>query len=163
MTSAQIEAVGEGSYLVNALADCGKCHGAAGSIPGFLAGVTVQGSFNARNLTPDATTGLRLTETQFVDTMRTGTNYTCSGSTCTASTTATMKVMPWTDYRGPRHLISRRSTLAAGAPPSVPVSAGTAQIGRGSYLIDSFGQCRGCHSKSSTNAAQWLTGGKVFT
>jgi mono/diheme cytochrome c family protein len=97
-TAAEIEAIGQGSYLINALADCGQCHGEAGSTPGFLGGTTNNGNFNARNLTPDATTGMQLTEDQFVDVMRNGTNYLCSGGTCTADT-HTLKVMPWADYK----------------------------------------------------------------
>jgi mono/diheme cytochrome c family protein len=96
-TAAEIEAIGEGSYLVNALADCGACHGEAGSTPGFLGGTTASGSFNARNLTPDVS-GMQLTEDQFVDVMHNGTNYICSGGVCTADT-QTLKVMPWADYR----------------------------------------------------------------
>lgn len=98
MTSAQIEAVGQGSYLVNAVADCGSCHGEAGTTPGFLAGTTATGSFNARNLTRDATTGMQLTLTEFVDAMRTGNNYACTNNTCTSAGN-TMGVMPFRDYR----------------------------------------------------------------
>ena len=97
LTSDEIEAIGEGSYLVNALADCGSCHGEAGSTPGFLAGTTSAGAFNARNLTPDAT-GMQLTKAQFVDVMRTGDNYACSNNTCTSANN-TLGVMPWRDYR----------------------------------------------------------------
>lgn len=98
MTSAQIEAVGQGSYLINALADCGGCHVEAGSSPGFLGGTTASGNFNARNLTPDATTGMKLTEAQFLDVMRTGADYTCTTSGCTA-TGFTISGMAWPDFR----------------------------------------------------------------
>jgi len=98
MTATQIEAIGQGSYLVNAVGGCADCHGEAGSTPGFLAGTATQGAFNARNLTPDGTTGLQLTEAQFVDVLRTGTNYICTSGTCTADT-HTLKVMPWPDFR----------------------------------------------------------------
>ena len=98
MTSAQIEAVGQGSYLINAVAGCDSCHGAAGATPGFLGGTTAAGSFNARNLTPDSTTGMKLSKADFVDAMRTGNNYTCTANGCTSAGN-TMKVMPWNDYR----------------------------------------------------------------
>jgi mono/diheme cytochrome c family protein len=98
MTSAQIEAIGQGSYLVNAVADCGACHGEAGTTPGFLAGTTATGAFNARNLTPDAASGMKLTKAQFVDVMQTGNNYACDAAGCTSAGN-TLKVMPWLDYR----------------------------------------------------------------
>jgi mono/diheme cytochrome c family protein len=98
MTSAQIEAIGQGSYLVNAVAACASCHGEAGTTPGFLAGTTAAGSFNARNLTPDATTGMKLTEAQFIDVMRIGADFACTSGGCTA-TGFTISSMAWPDFR----------------------------------------------------------------
>ncbi|MFI5309238.1 MAG: hypothetical protein ACHQ53_17915, partial [Polyangiales bacterium] len=98
MTSVQIEAVGQGSYLVNAVAACATCHGEAGTTPGFLAGTTAAGAFNARNLTPDATTGMKLTEAQFIDVIRIGADFTCNSSGCTA-TGFTIAAMAWPDFR----------------------------------------------------------------
>ena len=227
LTAAQVEAIGQGSYLVNALADCGKCHGEAGTTPGFLAGVATAttSGINPRNLTPDTATGLQLSETEFIAAMRTGANYACTGGTCTASTTNTMVQMPWTDYRwaslydlkaiyaylraipGVTNAVPADTGTLGAAPAAFPTSytdgavvralpaeldtnnnpipdpgfarrgmalqfvdevdssdaTTDARIGRGSYLINSFGRCRSCHSKTSTSAAQWLTGGKVFT
>ena len=226
MTSAQIEAVGQGSYVINALADCGKCHGEAGSTPGFLAGVSTAATngINARNLTPDATTGLQLTQDEFVSVMRRGLDYSCSGGTCTASAANTLAVMPWTDYRwASKYDLEAMYQYLKAIPAvsnAVPADTGTlggapaaeatsytdgavtralpaeedsnsnpipdpgfvrrgmaiqvldqvnsadattdAAIGRGSYLINSFGRCRSCHSKS-TAVGNWMTGGKVFT
>ena len=97
-TAAELEAIGQGSYILNAVGDCAGCHGQPGSTPGYLAGTTAAGAFNARNLTPDPTTGLQLTEDQFVDVMRNGTNYTCTGGTCTSAGNG-LSVMPWADFR----------------------------------------------------------------
>ncbi len=228
MTSDQIELVGQGSYLVNALANCVSCHGDVGGTPGFLGGTTAAGSFNARNLTPDATTGMKLTEAQFVDAMRNGTNFTCTGGTCTSAGNA-MGVMPSNDYRWAslRDLRAIYAYLKAIPPVANAVTADTGthgaivaytgvytdgavtrtlpaeldannmpipdpdavrrglaiqplaavssqdatteiRIGRGSYLINSFGRCYSCHSNpgrvsGKLNTTAWLTGGRVFT
>jgi len=102
MTAAQIEAIGQGSYFVNAIGSCADCHGEAGTMPGFLAGGRPFGGagtvWYTRNLTPDPTTGLQLTEAQFLDAIRTGNNYTCSAGTCTTDN-STLVVMPWNQYR----------------------------------------------------------------
>ncbi len=234
MTSAQIEAVGQGSYLVNALADCGSCHGEAGTTPGFLAGTASQtGTVFARNLTPYSathTTGMQLTADQFVDVMRRGTNYVCSAGTCASNgTDALATFMPWQDYRWASDSDLRAvyaylqaipavdnqvhadgtgvyGTLAA-APttyvenqalhPALPIEFDTdnqpvpdpdfvrrglviqpvapvsstdatteAAIGRGSYLVNSFGRCNACHTSTPRiggliNATNWMTGGVV--
>lgn len=230
LTGAQIEAIGQGSYLVNALADCGKCHGEAGSTTGFLAGVATAttSGINPRNLTPYSathTSGMQLSKAEFVDVMRTGANYACTGGTCTASATTTLVQMPWTDYRWASQpdleAIYAYLTAIPAVDNAVPADTGTpggapaafpttytdgvfprplpaeldansnpipdpgfarrgmaiqfvdsvdstdaivdARIGRGSYLINSIGRCRSCHSKTSTSGAVWLTGGKIFT
>jgi len=83
--------VGRGSYLVNAMAACNDCHTAppGGLIPmtvdvntaAYLAGGVDIGSFVgvgpvfSRNLTPDPSTGLFLTEEQFIQVMRFGADF----------------------------------------------------------------------------------------
>jgi hypothetical protein len=106
LTSSQLEMVGNGSYLINALGDCAGCHGGA---PAFLGGgcpvpdagppactgiTFAEPAFTvtSRNLTPDPGTGMVLTETQFVTAMRTGADF-HSGSG--SGPTETMLVMPW--------------------------------------------------------------------
>lgn len=76
-TSAQIEQIGTGSYLVNAAADCENCHSPAPNK--YLAGGVVlpldaTQFVVTRNLTPDPTTGLKDTEAQFIQAERTGTD-----------------------------------------------------------------------------------------
>jgi mono/diheme cytochrome c family protein len=83
--------VGRGSYLVNAMAACNDCHTApaGGLIPmtvdvntvAYLAGGVDIGSFLgvgpvfSRNLTPDPSTGLFLTEEQFIQALRFGADF----------------------------------------------------------------------------------------
>ncbi len=107
----QIETLGNGSYIANALTDCANCHGGA---PAYLGGGCAPGaggvpactgfafaapSFSvfARNLTPDPATGLKLTEEQFITAMRTGADYHTSSNGGAPS--ATMVVMPWFVFR----------------------------------------------------------------
>jgi mono/diheme cytochrome c family protein len=104
LSSAQIEAIGEGSYLVNAIADCNGCHG--GPTGQFLAGGTLFGgppapfSVYARNLTPDAKTGLPSdihSAADFVKVIRTGADL--HGVAADAGAKTTLLVMPWTTFR----------------------------------------------------------------
>lgn len=83
--------VGRGSYLVNAMAACNDCHTAppGGLIPMtvdvntvvYLSGGVDIGSFVgvgpvfSRNLTPDPSTGLFLTEEQFIQALRFGADF----------------------------------------------------------------------------------------
>ena len=94
LTRRQMLRVGLGSYIVNGTADCNGCHGSAagflaGGNPFFLdrAGHVVW----SRNLTPDANTGLTLTEDQFVQTIRTGKDH--------LDQSRMLVVMPWLIYR----------------------------------------------------------------
>jgi hypothetical protein len=114
----QVESVGRGSYLVNAVADCTGCHNGVGSqgetlflagnidfpLGGFDpnnpgarctvgTGSCVDGHVFTRNLTPHATTGLKLTEDQFVQVLRTGRDF----KDATGATT--LLVMPWPELR----------------------------------------------------------------
>lgn len=97
LTNAQIEQIGQGSYLVNAASGCADCHDQQGATPKFLGGglsfpLDTSGSIvYATNLTPDPTTGLKLTEAQFIDTMRTGKDY--------RKPTEGLVVMPWPTFR----------------------------------------------------------------
>jgi len=105
LTPAQIEMVGNGSYLVNAVGDCTGCH-----TPNLAGGMTFGGpggpfTVKTRNLTPDPTTGLKLTVEQFVDAMRTGTDYlTVPGAdagagAADAGPVQTLVIMPWRAFR----------------------------------------------------------------
>jgi hypothetical protein len=92
----------QGSYLVNGTAACIDCHNAPDGA--YLAGgqefplfADVQGftTVVARNLTPDAATGLQLREEDFIATMRTGIDLAES----TADNPQRLLVMPWPTYR----------------------------------------------------------------
>lgn len=104
LTGDQIEEVGQGSYLVNALADCAGCHTADPTK--FLAGGVLFGGGGApftvvsRNLTPEPTTGLPAdihTVDEFVTVMQTGADF--HGVAAGTSPTKTLVVMPWQTFR----------------------------------------------------------------
>lgn len=93
-----------GSYLVNGASAGCDCHTMppdggylAGGMPFALPFADVQGltTVIARNLTPDAETGLQLTEDEFLEAMRTGKDFHDS----TATNPQQMLVMPWHVYR----------------------------------------------------------------
>jgi len=111
LNSRQVERVGSGSYIVNALADCASCHGGS---PAYLGGgcaapdagppactgltfATPGFTVTARNLTPDPATGLQLTEAQFISAIRTGADYHSVASV--AGPTESLLVMPWVTFR----------------------------------------------------------------
>jgi hypothetical protein len=101
LTAAQIELVGGGSYIVNALADCPACHGAAPN-PFLGGGITFGGpqapfTVTARNLTPDPATGMKLTEDQFVAALRTGADFASAPDGGLPG--ETLVVMPWLTFR----------------------------------------------------------------
>lgn len=106
LTIAQQEQVGIGSYLVNAVGGCGDCHNQ--TVPGsppkvnFLAGgnkfalpasAGANTFVSARNLTSDPNVGLRLTEAQFIEAMRTGRDFKA------ANMNELLFVMPWFGFR----------------------------------------------------------------
>ena len=104
LTGDQIEQVGQGSYLTNAVGDCNTCHTTdpsrylAGGVP--FGGAPAPFTVTSRNLTPDAQTGLPAnisTVDQFVSAMRTGADY--HGVPNGGTPTQTMLVMPWDAYR----------------------------------------------------------------
>jgi hypothetical protein len=82
-TPAEIDQIGTGSYLVNAIAACTDCH--TSNPAKFLAGGVPfpmpipNGMVQSRNLTPDAVTGLKQTEGQFLENMRQGADFLNSG------------------------------------------------------------------------------------
>jgi hypothetical protein len=103
-SQADLEKIGNGSYIVNAIADCNGCHQhpnmagppdyLAGGTPFMLGpGLTVW----TRNLTPEPTTGLKLTEDQFVTVFRTGLDV--RNSTTSTATQQSLIVMPWPTFR----------------------------------------------------------------
>jgi hypothetical protein len=97
LTGAQIEAVGQGSYLVNAVAGCNDCHAGTDVASSFLAGGTPfqlgpNDVVYAKNLTSDATTGLPsvgFDQAHFEAAIRTGDN----------GQGTQLVVMPWYDFR----------------------------------------------------------------
>src|SRR5581483_998870 len=93
LTLDQQEVIGTGSYLV-ATVNCGSCHNhAAGANTDFLAGGNAFGGATpscARNLTPDAATGMKLSEAQFIEVMRTGKDFVDMGQ---------LRIMPFVVYR----------------------------------------------------------------
>jgi mono/diheme cytochrome c family protein len=112
-SEAELEQIGTGSYIVNALVDCNGCHqnvapAAEGGAPtvNFLGGGTEfdlpppgsggAGIVYARNLTPDPNTGLKLSEDEFVEVMRTGKDFKNSPDSGTAES---LVVMPWLYFR----------------------------------------------------------------
>jgi hypothetical protein len=109
-TAAELEKIGYGSYLVNAVGACNDCHQQI--VPNtmgppkvnYLAGGTefaipLFGGFKvySRNLTPDPTTGLKLTEDQFIKVLETGSDF--KGLGADAAATSQLIVMPWQTFR----------------------------------------------------------------
>ncbi len=104
----QIESIGRGAYLMNAVADCKGCHNGVGPMgetlylagngdfplgPVTVGGNTVDGHVFGRNLTPDAITGMKLNEKQFVEALRTGKDFQDS------AVDQQLLVMPWQNTR----------------------------------------------------------------
>jgi len=99
LTGDQIELVGLGSYVANAIADCNGCHFTPNPSgpPKYLGGglsfaLDDAGSqVFARNITPDPATGLTLTEAEFIETLQTGKDHKNAGEA--------LFVMQWPMYR----------------------------------------------------------------
>jgi mono/diheme cytochrome c family protein len=100
-SSEDVTRIGYGSYLVNAIVNCGACHTFGN---GYLAGGRSQPMANngipapagatvfSRNLTPDPTTGMTdLSEDEFVEILRTGKDVDNPGQR--------LLVMPWNILR----------------------------------------------------------------
>jgi hypothetical protein len=98
-TGDQIEQIGQGSYLVNAVVDCSGCHNSPAQQ--YLAGGTpfvIDGSGDtvfSRNLTPDPTDGLKHTEAQFIETFQTGRDFHADQN----GGNGLLIVMPWPNFR----------------------------------------------------------------
>ena len=85
----------QGEYLMTALIDCDGCHTADPTKPfagGLKFPIDSAGHYvTSRNLTPDPTTGLKLTQDQFLKVMQTGEDFTNHGQV--------LIVMPWPNFR----------------------------------------------------------------
>jgi mono/diheme cytochrome c family protein len=95
---AEVEQIGIGSYLVNSVGNCGGCHNSpAQQFLGGGAGFPLDAAGDivfTRNLTPDKTTGLKLTEDQFITVFRTGKDF-----KITSGAAQQLIVMPWPYFR----------------------------------------------------------------
>jgi hypothetical protein len=75
-TREDLDRIGYGSYLLNAISPCRDCHSTEGHFSGGRAfNLGPRGVVYGRNLTPDPTTGLQLTESQFIEALRTGKDF----------------------------------------------------------------------------------------
>jgi hypothetical protein len=101
LSKAEKEKLGLGSYLVNSVGGCTDCHntpapdGSAKYLSGgvgFPIGASGELVYG-RNLTPDADTGMKLTEAEFLEAMRTGKDYKSDNAE------ELLFVMPWFNYR----------------------------------------------------------------
>jgi hypothetical protein len=230
LSNADKEKIGTGSYLVNAVGGCGDCHSTPqpSGPPKYLGGGVSYGIgangevVYARNLTPDADTGMKLTEDQFVEALRTGRDFKSD------TQNEQLIVMPWQSFRwmsdddlksiyayltkvpaikNPVPADIKGAAAKAGPVPfpstftdgavsrPLPEDNGTlnedrglaiqpladpagltslsdddkALYARGSYLVNSAGDCNGCHTNPARDratakitTANYLTGGQRF-
>ena len=85
LSQSQIDQIALGSYYVNGTAGCIGCHNSptgeylagGNEFPVAFLPPDVQGNMSlfARNLTPDPDTGMKLTEAQFIESMKTGKDF----------------------------------------------------------------------------------------
>jgi hypothetical protein len=129
MTTAQLEQIGMGSYIVNVVSSCPDCHNnpAAGPGKGYLAGGNQFGPVQSRNLTSDPTHGLRMTEAQFLETLQTGKDQRLSATDGGAA--VSLIVMPWEDFRWMsttdlKAIYAYLQTVPADANDVTPTAAG---------------------------------------
>jgi mono/diheme cytochrome c family protein len=103
LSNAEKERIGLGSYYLNAVIPCNDCHQKVnpsgppeyfGGGTAFQIGPTGEKVY-ARNLTPDPDTGLKLTEAQFIEAMRTGKDFKAAED----GDDEQLIVMPWIVYR----------------------------------------------------------------
>src|SRR6266852_3112997 len=88
-TRQELDRIGYGSYIVNAISACRDCHSTEGQFSGGrVFDLGPHGVVSARNLTPDPATGLQLTESQFIEVLRTGKDF-------RPGATQQLAVMPW--------------------------------------------------------------------
>lgn len=235
LSATQMNQVYLGSYLVNGVSGCSGCHNSdAGHLAGgnefpvrFLPpGVDGNTSVFVRNLTPDPETGLKLTESEFIESMRTGKDFIDSEGDRVERLlfmpTHAYRYMGTEDLRAIYAYLKQippvRNPLRTTYLPSIPffpvpepvlpdsevdrgleiprvfssgadadafvtqydAALGTLssqdlnQVGRGSYLINAFSDCNGCHTDGvpdgnpdnglipqtfDFNTAQYLAGG----
>lgn len=103
LSNAEKERIGLGSYYLNAVVPCNGCHlqPNPNGPPGYLGGGTAfqigpsGEKVYARNLTPDPETGLKLTEAEFVEAIRTGKDFKAAKE----GSNEQLIVMPWEVYR----------------------------------------------------------------
>ena len=235
LSTTQVNQVYLGSYLVNGASGCTACHNSeAGYLAGgsefpvrFLPpGVNGNSFVFVRNLTPDPETGMELTESEFIEAMRTGKDFLDSEG----DSVERLLFMPTHAYRymGTEDLKAIyaflkqippvKNSLRTAYLPSIPFppvpepvmpegdvergleiprvfSSGADadsfvaqydaklstlssqelnRVGRGSYLINAFSGCNGCHTDGvpdgdpdnglipqtfDFNTAQYLAGG----
>ena len=92
-TRQELNRIGFGSYLVNSIYACRDCHSTEGHFAGGrVFNLGPRGVVYARNLTPDPATGLQLTESQFIEVLRTGRDF-------RPGATQQLAVMVWPDLR----------------------------------------------------------------
>jgi len=100
LTNAEKERIGLGSYYVNVIV-CQDCHQtpSPSGPPKYLSGglpfqISAAGDIvYGRNLTPDPDTGMKLTEAEFVEAMRTGKDFKSDNAS------EQLIVMPWQTFR----------------------------------------------------------------
>lgn len=103
LSNAEKERIGLGSYYLNALVGCNDCHQQPNPSgpPGYFGGGTAfqigpsGEKVYSRNLTPDPDTGLKLTEAEFVEAIRTGKDFKAAKE----GDDEALIVMPWAVYR----------------------------------------------------------------
>jgi hypothetical protein len=102
LSNAEKERIGLGSYYLNGMVLCNDCHmqpNPSGP-PGYMGGGTPfqigpDARVYSRNLTPDPDTGLKLTEAQFIEAIRTGKDFKAAAEGADEQ----LIVMPWPVYR----------------------------------------------------------------
>jgi mono/diheme cytochrome c family protein len=103
LSNAEKERIGLGSYYLNALVLCNDCHQKPNpnGPPEYLGGGTqfaigpTGEKVYSRNLTPHPETGLKLTEAQFIEAIRTGKDFKAAEQ----GDNEQLIVMPWPVYR----------------------------------------------------------------
>ncbi len=101
LSNADKERIGIGSYYLNSLVLCQDCHQTPqpSGPPLYMSGGVSYGIgpsgevVYSRNLTPDPDTGMKLTEAEFIEAMRTGKDFKSDNAT------EQLIVMPWQTYR----------------------------------------------------------------
>jgi len=102
LSNAEKERIGLGSYYLNAMVLCNDCHMSPNpnGPPGYLGGGTPfqigpDARVYSRNLTPDPDTGMKLTEAEFIEAIRTGKDFKAAAE----GSQEQLIVMPWPVYR----------------------------------------------------------------